>query len=83
MRADVMPSSVEIVRTDNGSEFTSGEFARVCNKLMIKREFTPPYTQYNGVAERVSGVIEMTGTAGRVEAGQMYRHLELPTTEKL
>ena len=44
VRADVIPSSVEIVRTDNGFEFTSVEFARVCNKLMIKREFTPPYT---------------------------------------
>lgn len=51
---------------------------------MIKREFTPSCTpQYNGVAKRAFGVIEMAATAARVEAGKMYRHLELPPTEKL
>ena len=41
VRADVMPSSVEIVRTDNGSELTSWEFARVNDKAGIH---TPLYS---------------------------------------
>ena len=36
-----------------------GEFASVCNELLIKQEFTPAYSpQYNGVAERGLGLIE-------------------------
>ena len=43
MRADGIPSLVEIVRSDNG-EFFGGEFASVCNELLIKQEFTPAYS---------------------------------------
>ncbi|CAB1113285.1 unnamed protein product [Ectocarpus sp. CCAP 1310/34] len=51
--ADGIPSLVEIVRSDNGGEVVRGEFASVCNELLIKQEFTPAYSpQYNGVAER-------------------------------
>ena len=41
VRADGIPSLVEIVRSDNGGEFFGREFASVCNELLIKQEFTP------------------------------------------
>ena len=41
VRADGIPSLVEIVRSDNGGEFFGGKFASVCNELLIKQEFTP------------------------------------------
>ena len=44
VRADGIPSLVEIVRSDNGGEFFGGEFASVCNELLIKQEFTPAYS---------------------------------------
>lgn len=31
---------VEVVRSDNGEEFTGGKFVSVCKKHLIKREFT-------------------------------------------
>lgn len=83
VQRDVKPK-VKIVRSDNGNEFSGGEFEFLCNELRIKQEFTPPYTpQYNGVAERAFGVIEMAAAAARVQAGQMYRDIKLPPTEKL
>ena len=36
VRADGIPSSVEIVRSDNGGDFFWGEFESVCNELVIK-----------------------------------------------
>ncbi|CAN0499774.1 unnamed protein product, partial [Discosporangium mesarthrocarpum] len=84
VRAGAKPCQVGIVRSDNGKEFSAGEFASLCNELMIKQEFTPPYSpEYNGVAERAFGMIEMAAAAARVQAGQMYRHIRLPSTEKL
>ena len=84
VRVDVTQPRVEIVRSDNGKEFSGGDFERLCNELTIKQEFTPPYTpQYNGVAERAFGIMEMAAAAARVEAGQIYRDIKLPPTERL
>ncbi|CAN0320232.1 unnamed protein product [Scytosiphon promiscuus] len=44
VRADGLPSLVEIVRSDNGGEFFGGEFESMCNELLIKLEFTPAYS---------------------------------------
>ena len=35
VRADGIPSFVEIVRSDSGGEFFAGEFASLCNELLI------------------------------------------------
>ena len=43
VRADGIPSLVEIVRSNNGGEFFGGKFASVYNELWIKQEFTPAY----------------------------------------
>ena len=50
VRADV-PSKVEIVRSDNGSEFFGGDFGEVCRQYCIKQEFTNAKSpELNGVA---------------------------------
>ena len=84
VRADGIPSLVEVVRSDNGGEFFGGEFASVCNELLIKQEFTPAYNpQYNGVAERGLGLIEEAAMAARIQAKVLFRHVQLPKTDKL
>ena len=76
VRADGIPSLVEIVRSDNGGEFFGGEFTSVCNELLIKQEFTPAYSpQYNGVAERGLGLIEAAAMAARIQAKVLFGHV--------
>ena len=49
--------SITCVRTDNGGEF-EGEFQRELDRRSITHEHIPPDTpQYNGVAERVLGLL--------------------------
>jgi transposase InsO family protein len=44
---------MKILRSDNGEEYTSKEFANFCKDAVIKRELTTPYNpQQNDVAER-------------------------------
>jgi hypothetical protein len=44
---------IKILRSDNGREYTSKEFAKFCKYYGIKRDLTTPYNpQQNGVAER-------------------------------
>ena len=84
MRADGIPSLVEIVRSDNGGEFFGGEFASVCFELLIKQEFTPAYSpQNNGVAERGLGLLEEAAMAARIQAKVLFRHVQLPKADKL
>ena len=54
MRADGIPSLVEIVRSDNEGEFFGGEFASACNELLIKQEFTPAYSPHTTVLQSVA-----------------------------
>ena len=47
--------SIKCLRTDNGGEFTSGEFEQYCKDEGIVRHKTVVYTpQQNGVAERMN-----------------------------
>ena len=44
---------IKSLRSDNGGEYTLGEFVDYCAEAGIRREFTVPYKpQQNGVAER-------------------------------
>ena len=82
--ADGISSLVEIVRSDNGGDFFGGEFAPVCNELLIKKEFTPAYSpQYNGVAERGLRLIEEAAMAARIQAKVLFGHVQLPKTDRL
>jgi transposase InsO family protein len=43
---------IKILRSDNGGEYTSKEFFKICRYIMIKRELTTPYNpQQNGAPE--------------------------------
>jgi hypothetical protein len=45
-------SKIQILRSNNGREYTSNEFRRFCRDVVIKRELTTPYNpQQNGVAD--------------------------------
>ena len=71
----------EIVRSDDAGEFFGGKFASVCNKLLIKQEFTPAYSsQCNSVAERGLGLIEEAAMAARIQAKVLFGHVLLPNT---
>ena len=49
---------IKILRSDNGGEYTSKEFANFCKDAGIKRKLTTPYNpQQNGVAERKNKTI--------------------------
>lgn len=49
---------IKVLRSDNGGEYTSGDFVDFCVDEGIQREFTVPYTpQQNRVAERKKGAI--------------------------
>ena len=50
---------VKALRSDNGGEYISKQFADFCAEKGIKREFTAPYTPaQNGVAERMNRTIQ-------------------------
>ncbi len=56
------PQSVQILRTDNGSEFTNHDFIQLMSANRITRELTPPYSpQFNGVVE--SAIAELRSAA--------------------
>jgi transposase InsO family protein len=48
---------VKVLRTDNGGEFCSAAFNDYCRQEGIVRHHTIPYTQQNGVAERMNKTI--------------------------
>ena len=51
-----------MVRSDNGTEYTSEKFNKFCEKEGIEHQLTAPYTpQQNGVIERKNRTLmEMT-----------------------
>ena len=49
---------VKVLRSDNGGEYPSNNFAKFCGEKGISHEFTVPYCpQQNGVAERMNRTI--------------------------
>jgi hypothetical protein len=49
---------LKAVRSDRGGEFSSGDFKEFCDKHGIKREYTIPRTQQNGVVERQNKLVQ-------------------------
>ena len=55
---NLFEKKIKIFRSDNGGEFTSGEFKEFCKEVGIKRDLSTPYNhQQNGVAERKNRTI--------------------------
>ena len=54
--------SIQIIRSDNGKEYTSDAFNKFCEEAGIQHQLTVPYTpQQNGVSERKNiFIMEMT-----------------------
>ena len=43
---------IQVVRSDNGTEYTLNKFAKFCHDAGIEHQYTTPYTpQQNGVSE--------------------------------
>jgi transposase InsO family protein len=52
-------SGSQCLRSDNGGEYKSDEFAQFCRECGIRREFTAFYSpEQNGVAERMNRTIQ-------------------------
>ena len=53
---------IQVIRSDNGKEYTSGNFNLFCEEAGIEHQLTVPYTtQQNGVSERRNRyIMEMT-----------------------
>lgn len=51
--SDIGKESVGTLRSDNGAEYKSKDFAKLCQDNKIKQQFSAPYSPHqNGVAER-------------------------------
>ena len=49
---------IQVVRSDNGKEYTSDQFNFFCDEAGIEHQLTAPYTpQQNGVSERKNRTI--------------------------
>lgn len=59
--ADVSPDGkVRCIRSDNGTEFTCGDFQALLRRNKIRHETTAPYSPHqNGTAERGCTLFEM------------------------
>ena len=53
---------IQMLRSDNGKEYTSKAFNHFCEEACIHHQLTTPYTpKQNGVSERRNGyIMEMT-----------------------
>ena len=84
VRADGVPSEVEIVRSDNGGEFFGSEFGEVCKQHCIKQEFTNADSpKHNCVVERALGITQNAGLAASIQAPIIFPHIQLPPTKSL
>ena len=84
VRADDVPSKIEIVRSDNGGEFFGGEFGEVCKQFCIKQEITNADSpKQNGVVERALGIIQNAALAACIQVPIVFPLVQLPPTESL
>ena len=74
----------EIIRSDDAHELKGGEFAEICRKRCIKREFTTAdRPQLNGVAERGLALIEKLAKASAIQAKVSFVNEGIPSTDFL
>lgn len=78
------PSMVVVVCSDDGGEFRDGNFGSLSRQRGITQEFSfRDNPQFNGVAERTLGLIEVAAHATRIQAVALYPTTQLPTTASL
>ena len=78
--AEISPRKVEVVRSDDGGEFTEGEFGELCDREKIKQENTTADSpEFNGVVERALGITETAGLAARIQASELYPNDSVPS----
>jgi transposase InsO family protein len=66
---------INILRSNNGGEFTSDEFKSFCKEVGIKRALYTPYNpQHYGVAERKNRTI-MEGVKSMIHDKELLMHL--------
>jgi hypothetical protein len=71
---------INILRLDNGGEYTSNEFGRFYRDVEIKRELTTPYNpQQNGVAQRKNRTI-MEAVNNMIHYQDISMHLWVEAT---
>ncbi|KAE9314595.1 hypothetical protein PR003_g19200 [Phytophthora rubi] len=64
------PTTLRILRSDNGGEFESSAFQKVCEVADIEREYSEPHAHYpNGVVERAKRTITETTITLLVQSG--------------
>ena len=84
INAKAVPSIVECLRSDNGTEFVKPEFVAMLNARGIRREYTPVGSpKHDGVVERRIAMTLELGMASRLEAPRLFRDTKLPPTQPL
>ena len=84
INAKGVPSIVECLRSDNGTEFVKPEFVAMLNARGIRREYTPVGSpKHDGVVERRIAMTLELGMASRLEAPRLFRDANLPPTQPL
>ena len=72
-RANSVPFTVVIVRSDRGDESRKGKFGGLCRSRGIKQKFkTADSPELNGVAEGALMLIETTARAGRISPKSFF-----------
>ena len=84
IRAQGTPSIVEFLRSDNGTEFTKGEFVTLLDHHRIRREYTPGDSpKYDGVVERRIALVLEAAMASCLEAPRLFGGVPLSPTGPL
>ena len=77
------PSAVEVILSDEGGEL-KGNFAKLCRRHNIRREFTvADSAKFNGVAERHISMVESAGMPAQVQARPLFRRFKIPSGSRL
>ena len=81
IRAQGTPSIVKGLRSDNGTEFTNGEFVMLLDHHRIRREYTPVDSpKYDGFVERRIALVLEVAMASCLEAPRLFGGVPLPPT---
>ena len=77
-----VPSIVECVRSDSGTEFTNPEFVALLNMRVIRREYTPVVSpKHEGMVERRKAMTLELVMASRLEPPLVFGDAKMPLTQ--